>query len=89
MQAALEKLRKQVLSLAGKYAEGKKRGDLDQLFSLLAKELESGEMHSQRLMVFLRGIINTQPGSTKAVNEFLRSEKIARVLQKSGNYSLK
>jgi len=89
MQRAFEKMRTQVQTLAGKYSDPKKRRDLDQVFSILSKELEHKQVQSQRIMPLLRAIIVAQPGSAKVVNEFLRSSAVAGAINAGGNYTLK
>lgn len=88
MQKALERLRSEVFSIVGRYSDAKKRKELEQVFSLLQEELKSGQIQSQRIMVLLRGIMNAQPGTTKVINEFLRTPAIAATLQAGGNFNL-
>lgn len=89
MNKALERLRTQVLGLAEKYSHGGKRKELEQAFSVLAQEFEHQQVQSQRIMVLLRAIINNQPGSAKAVNEFLQSPAVAKAMQSGGAYTMK
>jgi len=89
MKAALELLRNQVQSLAGRYSDQKKRSALEQAFQILEAELHRSHVQSQRIMQLLRGIIAAQPGSAKAVNQFLRTPSVARVMNAGGNYHLK
>ncbi len=63
MKIALEMLRTQVLSLAGRYSEPKRRGELEQALIILETELHSSQIQSQRIMLLLRGIMAAQPGS--------------------------
>ena len=88
MQKEFEKMRAQVMGLAGKYSDAKKRRELEQAFALLAKEFEQKQVQSQRVMVLVRGIISVQPGSAKAINEFLRNQDVARAMHSGGNFSL-
>jgi len=61
---------------------------LERCNEVLKKELASGQVQSQRLMVLLRAIIYAQPGSTKMVNEFLRSPSIAQAIQSGSGYTM-
>lgn len=88
MQKALDRLRSQVFNIAGRYSDVQKQKGLEHVFSLLEKELKSGQIQSQRIMVLMRGIMNAQPGTVKAVNEFLNSPSVMAALQASGNYNI-
>ena len=88
MKAALENLRNQVLSIAGKYSASKKRAELEQAFELLAAELYRPHVQSQRVMQLLRGILKAQPGSAKGINKFLTNSKVARAMSAGSNFHL-
>ncbi len=89
MKIALEMLRTQVLTLAGRYSEPKTRGELEQALKILETELHSSQIQSQRIMLLLRGIMAAQPGSAKAVNQFLRTPSVARIMNAGGDFHLK
>jgi len=88
MKRALETLRVQVQNLAGKYSDSQKRRELNQVFEVLAKEIAGGQLQNQRLMALLRAILRAQPGSTKAVNTFLRSPALYKAMHSGGSYNL-
>jgi len=84
MQKALSRLKSQVQVVSGRYSDPRKRKDLDQVFAILEKELEYPQLQSQRIMALMRGIMTAQPGTAKAVNEFLRNPKVAKAMQAGG-----
>lgn len=88
MERTLERLRSQVQALAGKYAETGKRKELEQVFDILGKELKNEHVQSQRIMALLRAVMSAQPGSAKAVNEFLSNPVIAKIMSSGGGYNL-
>jgi hypothetical protein len=89
MKSALENLKTQVQNISGKYSTQKKRVDLERAFEILAGELNSPHVQSQRVMQLLRGIISAQPGSAKAVNRFLATPSVARAMSVGNNFHLK
>ena len=88
MKDALEMLRTQVQSLAGRFSGQKKCSELERAFAILEAELNRSHVQSQRIMQLLRGIIAAQPGSAKAVNQFLRTPSVAKVMNAGGNFDL-
>ena len=88
MKKDLEKLQSQVFGVAKKFSDAKKRRELEQVFEVLNKEFEAQQVQSQRVMALLRMIMAHQPGSSKAVNEFLRSPNVASQLHQGGGYHM-
>ncbi|MTI96213.1 MAG: hypothetical protein FH749_12170 [Firmicutes bacterium] len=88
MKAAFTDLKQKVEAMAGKYSGGEKRRELEQVFELLEKELSAPHLQSQRLMALLRGIMTRQPGSSKAINDFLRNEEISSRLHQGGSFTM-
>lgn len=88
MKNEFEKLHSQVMGVANKFTGASKRKELDQIFEILAKELSHNQVQSQRIMALLRMIMVHQPGSSKAVNEFLKSPNVASKMHHGGGYSM-
>lgn len=87
MQVALESLRTSIQSSAGKYAGKGKQQGLENLFSALASELGRSQVQNQRVMDLARQIIAYEPSSIKAVNQFLQTPPLAKLMA-GGNFSL-
>jgi hypothetical protein len=86
MKKELEKLHSQVFGVANRYSDVKKRRELEQVFEVLKKEFSRQHIQSQRVMALLRSIMSQQPGSAKAVNEFLRSPQVSGLMQSGGSF---
>jgi hypothetical protein len=87
MKFAFSKMQTEVQALAGKYADPKKRKELEQAFFILRREFEHKPVQSQRVMALIRAIIAAQPGSTKAVNEFLRNPQVVNAMYSGNDYN--